>query len=240
MASNKISKGYALLSVSNKAGLAELGEGLVQLGYELLASGGTAKSLQASGLQVAEVSDVTGVASMLGGRVKTLHPKIHGAILARDTQEHMDELQSHGITPINVVVCNLYPFAKTVAKEGVAMGDAVEEIDIGGVALLRAAAKNFSRVIVLSDPSDYGPVLARMRQDDFSESERRDLAIKAFIHTSNYDEQISSYFMENQKSSEVHLGLRYGMNPHQKPALAFTADQKLPFTGLCCSCASRN
>ncbi|KAA0203442.1 hypothetical protein HAZT_HAZT010524 [Hyalella azteca] len=223
----------ALFSVSDKSGLAELGEGLSKLGYDLLASGGTAKSLQAAGLEVTEVSDVTGVTSMLGGRVKTLHPKIHGAILARNSQEHMDELRSHGIKPINVVVCNLYPFAKTVAKDGVSMSEAVEEIDIGGVALLRAAAKNFSRVTVLCDPADYSTALAKLKDEkDYGENERRSLALKAFIHTSNYDEQISSYFMENQQQSDVHLSLRYGMNPHQKPAFAYTAAPTLPITVL--------
>lgn len=222
--------GYALFSVSNKSGLRELGEGLSKLGYKLLASGGTAKCLKAADLEVTEVSEVTGVQDMLGGRVKTLHPKIHAGILAKGTKQHMGELESNGITPINIVVCNLYPFVETVSKEYVCTADAVAEIDIGGVALLRAAAKNYSRVLVVCDPEDYKSVLASLQDEKtMPVLARRDLAVKAFIHTSDYDTQISSYFMELEKKSKFHLGLRYGMNPHQKPAVAYTKNQPLPF-----------
>ncbi|MBK7219495.1 MAG: hypothetical protein IPH95_21150, partial [Candidatus Promineofilum sp.] len=140
----------AILSVHDKTGLIELGRGLAALGWELVASGGTARALRAAGLAAREVSDVTGAPEMLGGRVKTLHPAIHGGILARDTADDRADLAAQGIAPIDLVVCNLYPFAATVARPGVTTAEAVEQIDIGGVTLLRAAAKNFARVVVLA------------------------------------------------------------------------------------------
>ena len=144
----------AILSVHDKTGLIELGRGLVALGWELIASGGTARALRDAGLPAREVSDVTGAPEMLGGRVKTLHPAIHGGILARDTAGDRADLAAQGIAPIDLVVGNLYPFAATIARPGTTTAEAVEQIDIGGVTLLRAAAKNFGRVVVLCDPAD--------------------------------------------------------------------------------------
>ena len=149
----------AILSVYDKTGLVEFARGLAELGFELVASGGTARALSAAGLPVTQVDQVTGFPEILGGRVKTLHPAVHGGILARRTPEHLAELADHGIAPVDLVVCNLYPFAATVAKPGVTEPEAVEEIDIGGVTLLRAAAKNFESVTVVCDPADYAEVL---------------------------------------------------------------------------------
>ncbi len=154
---------HAILSVYDKAGLVEFARGLAELGFELVASGGTARALSAAGLPVTLVDQVTGFPEILGGRVKTLHPAIHGGILARRTPEHLAELAAHGIAAVDLVVCNLYPFAATVAQPGVTDAQAVEEIDIGGVTLLRAAAKNFESVTVVCDPADYAGVLAGLR-----------------------------------------------------------------------------
>ena len=141
----------------------DLARGLCAAGVELIASGGTASALRQAGLPVLDVSDITGFPEILGGRVKTLHPAVHGGILARRTAEHLAELASHGLAPIDLVVCNLYPFSQTVAKPGVQLAEAVEQIDIGGVTLLRAAAKNHERVLVVCDPADYDAVLAAMQ-----------------------------------------------------------------------------
>jgi phosphoribosylaminoimidazolecarboxamide formyltransferase/IMP cyclohydrolase len=221
-------KGWALISVSDKRGLPEFARGLSDLGYPLLASGGTAKVLRSAGLDVVEVSDVTGFPEILDGRVKTLHPAIHGGILARSTPEHMRELDSHRIRPVDVVVVNLYPFRETVSKEGVSESEAVEQIDIGGVALLRAAAKNFERVTVVCDPADYEDVLSQLRDGQTLEH-RRALALKAFRHTASYDIAISGYLADQVGEGalpDVALAslrkaqtLRYGENPHQAAAL---------------------
>jgi len=226
-------KNFALISVSDKRGVVQFAAGLVERGYRVLASGGTATALEAAGMQVTKVSEVTNTPHMLGGRVKTLHPRIHAAILAKGDQDHMGELGEHGITPIDVVVCNLYPFANTVAKEGVTWDDAIENIDIGGVALLRAAAKNCARVVTVTNPDDYDAILKQMAAGGVTEEKRKALALKAFIHTSDYDTHITSYIAQQQGSTEQHMTLRYGMNPHQKPAIAYTPDSKLPFEVLC-------
>ena len=157
-------KRRALLSVYDKTGLIEFGRGLTDLGFELVASGGTARKLSEAGLPVTQVDQITGFPEILGGRVKTLHPAIHGGILARRTPEHLAELASHGIVPVELVVCNLYPFVETVGRAGVTDAQAIEQIDIGGVALLRAAAKNFESVTVVCDPADYEDVLAALRR----------------------------------------------------------------------------
>ncbi len=203
----------ALLSVYDKDGLTEFAAGLSQLGFELVASGGTARALRQAGLVVTEVEEITGFPEILGGRVKTLHPAIHGGILARQTSEHLAELAAHSITPIGLVACNLYPFSETAGRPGVDEAQAIEEIDIGGVALLRAAAKNFESVIVVCDPADYADVLAGLRADARSSGEqaavggageasvveplgkpgRRRLALKAFHHTASYDMAISNW-----------------------------------------------
>ncbi len=185
----------ALLSVYDKTGLVDLGRSLADLGVELIGSGGTARALLQAGLEVREVSDLTGFPEVLGGRVKTLHPVIHAGLLARPTPEHMQELERLVIQPIDFAVVNLYPFARTIATPDVTLEDAVEQIDIGGVTLIRAAAKNFARVAVLADPSDYPIVLAELRDaGEVSEETRRRLAYKAFRHTAEYDTAISRYF----------------------------------------------
>lgn len=230
---NKVTK-RAILSVYDKDGLVELAEGLAAQGWEVIASGGTARKLRKAGLAVVDVATVTGAEEMLRGRVKTLHPAVHGAILARDTEADQAELAERGITPIEMVVCNLYPFRETVAQEGVTMAEAIEQIDIGGVALLRAGAKNFARVTVLSEPADYGTVLAEIEEmGSVSEATRRRLAEKAFAQTRDYDTAISAYLagVEGQGEAagmlpeQFHLdllqvqALRYGENPHQQAAL---------------------
>jgi phosphoribosylaminoimidazolecarboxamide formyltransferase / IMP cyclohydrolase len=224
----------ALLSVYDKAGLVDLAQGLAGLGYELVASGGTARSLSAAGLPVTPVEQVTGFPEILGGRVKTLHPAVHGGILARRTPEHLAELAAHGITPVDLVACNLYPFAATVARAGVTESEAVEEIDIGGVALLRAAAKNFGSVTVLCDPADYAGALDALRRGEISLEERRRLALVAFRHTAAYDAAIATWLtgrVEGWQAQGLPLPgalnlaaervqcLRYGENPHQQAAL---------------------
>jgi phosphoribosylaminoimidazolecarboxamide formyltransferase/IMP cyclohydrolase len=230
----------ALLSVSNKEGLVEFAQGLSEMGVELIATGGTARVLREAGLAVRPIEDVTGFPEILDGRVKTLHPAIHGGILARREQAHLAELEAQGIAPIDLVAVNLYPFAETVARPGKTLAEAVEQIDIGGVALLRAAAKNFAHVTVLSDPADYVTILAELReQGDLSTATRQHLALKAFRHTASYDAAISGYLaarFEEAAASYIcideatfpgtlHLNLakladlRYGENPHQQAAL---------------------
>jgi phosphoribosylaminoimidazolecarboxamide formyltransferase/IMP cyclohydrolase len=224
--------GRALLSVHDKTGLVDLGQALSLLGWDLVASGGTAKALADAGLFVTSIERVTNQPEMLGGRVKTLHPAIHGGILARDTEEDMRTLQQYGYAPISLVVCNLYPFKETVAKEGVTLDEAIEQIDIGGVALIRAAAKNFSRVIVLCDPADYAAVIAKLRAGDTIDLEmRRKLAVKAFHLTRDYDAAIYGYLSSETQPAADTLPdmfslslckveeLRYGENPHQRGAL---------------------
>lgn len=220
----------ALLSVSDKTGLVELAKGLTTAGLKLVASGGTATKLKDAGLQVSEVAEVTGAAEMLGGRVKTLHPTIHGGILARDTAADLADLKARNIDIIQVVVCNLYPFVKTIGKAGVTVEEAVENIDIGGVTLLRAAAKNHSRVTVVCDPLDYDLVIEELKTGDTLPETRQKLALKAFTHTAQYDDHISDYFRKTYSAGVSQLPLRYGMNPHQKPAQVFTQDAKLPLT----------
>jgi len=186
----------ALLSVSDKTGLAELAAGLAELGIELISTGGTARSLREAGLTVADVSEVTGFPEMMDGRVKTLHPKIHGAILARrDVPEHMAACAEHGIQPIGLVVVNLYPFEQTVAKPDVTFPEAIEQIDIGGPTLLRSSAKNHADVTVVCNPQRYGQVLAELRESGGSTKPetRRALALEVFQHTSRYDAAIAAY-----------------------------------------------
>lgn len=223
-------KKLAVLSVSDKTGLTELAKGLAAAGLSLVASGGTATKLRDVGLQVSDVAEVTGAAEMLGGRVKTLHPTVHGGILARNTPSDLADLSARKIDMIQVVVCNLYPFVKTVSREDVSVDEAVENIDIGGVTLLRAAAKNHSRVTVLCDPDDYSVVLRELRNGDTSLNTRQKLALKAFTHTAMYDDAISDYFRKTFSKGVSQLPLRYGMNPHQKPAQIFTTGEKLPLT----------
>ena len=223
-------KKLALLSVYDKTGLLELGGGLAELGFTLVASGGTARALADAGLAVTPVEEVTGSAEILGGRVKTLHPSIHGGILARRTDEHLAELAEAGIAPIDLVVCNLYPFVETVARDGVTPQEVVEQIDIGGVTLLRAAAKNFESVAAVCDPADYEEVLGALRDGALAAETRQRLALRAFAHTAAYDSAICQWMAARVQGddalppvisvvAERDLKLRYGENPHQKGAL---------------------
>ena len=240
----------ALLSVSDKAGLVEFARRLQAAGGELVASGGTARAIAGAGVPVLQVEDVTAFPEILGGRVKTLHPAIHGGILARRTPQHLDELKAHQIAPIDLVVVNLYPFQQTVAQPNVTLATAVEEIDIGGVALLRAAAKNHESVTVVCDPADYDAVAAAFAGGGTSMHQRKHLAIKAFRHTAEYDTAISAYLAEqigddseaaprpSPLAPRLHLDLyqiqlnRYGENPHQAGGLYGYAGEKPSFEVL--------
>ncbi|KAJ7572079.1 bifunctional purine biosynthesis protein ade10 [Mycena floridula] len=240
-----MSKPIALLSVYDKSGLLDLAKALDAAGVRLLGSGGTAKKIRDAGIPIEDVSDITKAPEMLGGRVKTLHPAVHGGILARSVPSDEQDLQSQGIAPISIVVCNLYPFTDTIAKPNCTLADAVEEVDIGGVTLLRAAAKNHERVSVLSDPADYTEFLQAWTsgQGDVGQLLRSKLALKAFEMTAKYDEAISGYFREQYASAELpkeklagsvqRIALRYGANPHQKPAQAYVSEGELPFKVLC-------
>jgi phosphoribosylaminoimidazolecarboxamide formyltransferase/IMP cyclohydrolase len=222
----------ALLSVSDKTGLAEMGRGLAAFGVELISTGGTRKTLVEAGLTVREVADLTGFPEMLDGRVKTLHPHVHGGILAiRDNAEHMATVAAHGIGLIDLVVVNLYPFEVTVARPGAAHEEVVENIDIGGPSLLRAAAKNYHDVAVVTSPSQYAAVLDEMKAHGgaLGLPAREGLAAAAFARTAAYDQAIAAYFARRGGGAErfpekldLHFerrqALRYGENPHQPAA----------------------
>nr|XP_060637366.1 bifunctional purine biosynthesis protein ATIC [Anolis sagrei ordinatus] len=225
----------ALFSVSDKTGLVEFAQCLSSLGLAPVASGGTAKALREAGLKVRDVSDLTGFPEMLGGRVKTLHPAVHAGILARDIPQDKGDMTKQDFSLVRVLVCNLYPFVKTVASPNVTVEEAVEQIDIGGVALLRAAAKNHARVTVVCDPEDYTTIAKEMKASsnkDTTLETRRQLALKAFTHTAQYDTAISDYFRKQYSKGVSHLPLRYGMNPHQTPAQLYTLRPKLPLSVL--------
>ena len=227
-----MSNQLALLSVSNKNGLVQFSKRLQDMGFTLVASGGTAKLLRDEGLNVRDVSDMTGAPEMLGGRVKTLHPAVHGGILARSNNDgDKADMAKQGYQFVKVVVCNLYPFVEAASKPGNTVADVIENIDIGGVTLLRAAAKNHERVTVVCDPSDYDRIAREMSSSgDTSLDTRKSLAVKAFSHTASYDTAISDYFRRQYSQNEAQMTLRYGMNPHQKPAQIFTTGPKLPIT----------
>jgi phosphoribosylaminoimidazolecarboxamide formyltransferase/IMP cyclohydrolase len=219
----------AILSVSDKRGLTEFAQSLAERGVEIFSTGGTARELEAGGVKVTPVSAHTGAPEILGGRVKTLHPKIHGGILARDTDEHRQDLAANEIDFIDLVVVNLYPFRETIAREGVSFAEAIENIDIGGPCMVRAAAKNHERVIVVVDPDDYGDIAAALAESGTVDADaRRRLALKAFAHTASYDAAITNYLATGQgeeRFGEVmgqqwrrQLVLRYGENPHQEAA----------------------
>ena len=186
----------AILSVYDKSGLVEFAQGLIALDWDLIASGGTSRLLREFGLPVMDVAEVTDAPEILGGRVKTLHPVIHGGILARDLDSDQADLAAQDIQMIDMVICNLYPFNETIAQPGVTLAEAIEQIDIGGVALLRAAAKNFARVVVVCETADYLLTLAALQNNTLDESYRRQLAIKAFAHTRDYDTAITAYLQE--------------------------------------------
>lgn len=223
----------ALLSVHDKTELVKFAATLVELGWDLVASGGTEKTLREANLPVTPISQLTGVPEMLDGRVKTLHPAIHAGILARNRPEDIEALSQQGYAPINMVVCNLYPFQETAAQKGVTLQDAIEQIDIGGVTLLRAGAKNFFHVVVLCDPDDYAKVSAELKtRAEVDIATRRNLAIKAFAHTRDYDTAIHAFlstdfvpgYTPDVPPEHLSIGmqridtLRYGENPHQVAA----------------------
>lgn len=222
----------AIISVADKTGLVAFANQLTDMGWEIVSTGGTARSLREGGVTVKEVRDATGFPEILGGRVKTLHPMIHGGILARrDNPPDMAELSGHSISPVDMVVCNLYPFVETASKPSAKLEEIVEDIDIGGITLLRAAAKNWNWVIAVSNPSRYNDIARQIRlTGDVDKPTRRQLAVEVFNHTAAYDAAIASYLGGLWKgwpldfAEEISFGykkalpLRYGENPHQKAA----------------------
>ncbi|MBI4618716.1 MAG: bifunctional phosphoribosylaminoimidazolecarboxamide formyltransferase/IMP cyclohydrolase [Desulfobacterales bacterium] len=224
----------ALISVSDKEGIGQFAIGLNALGVEILSTGGTASLLKEKGMPIISVSDYTGFPEMLDGRVKTLHPKIHGGLLGqRNKKEHLDKMKEYGIKPIDMVIVNLYPFEETIAKEGCALSKAIENIDIGGPTMLRSAAKNYTDVTVIVDPGDYEKVLKEMKENDgfISLDTNFQLAKKVFQLTARYDGAISNYLGSLDNKEKRHgfpetltlqfkrsQGLRYGENPHQEAA----------------------
>lgn len=219
----------ALISVSDKTGIVKFANELVELGFEIVSTGGTAKALKEGGVPVIGISEVTGFPEILEGRVKTLHPNIHAGILAKDTPEHMAVLAEHGIKPIELVVVNLYPFQETVAKKDVTIEDAIENIDIGGPSMVRAAAKNYTRTAIVVSPKHYDEVIAEIKNEGkISLATREKLALEAFQHTAQYDAAIAQHLAKvwgaDKFAEEMAFGgkkiqsLRYGENPHQKAA----------------------
>lgn len=199
-----------------------------------MASGGSAKKLRDAGLQVKDVSDITNFQEMLGGRVKTLHPAVHGGILARqNVPSDVEDMRRLGFQYVQLVVCNLYPFVEATSRPDTSIDEAIEQVDIGGVTLLRAAAKNHQRVTIVCDPADYKRIADEFKaQGDSLEETRRQLAVKAFEHTQTYDMHIADYFRRQYLAGRNQLSLRYGMNPHQKPAQVYTMNCQLPFSVL--------
>ncbi|MDD4335731.1 MAG: bifunctional phosphoribosylaminoimidazolecarboxamide formyltransferase/IMP cyclohydrolase, partial [Desulfotomaculaceae bacterium] len=181
----------AMISVSDKTGVVEFARGLAELGVEIVSTGGTAKTLREAGVPVTYISDVTGFPEILGGRVKTLHPNVHGGILALRNEEHLEQLKEHNITPIDLVAVNLYPFRETIAKPDVTLADAIENIDIGGPTMVRSAAKNYENVLVIVNPGRYLDVLEAIRGGRADINLRMDLAREAFSHTASYDAAIT-------------------------------------------------
>ena len=223
----------ALISVSDKTGVAEFAKALAGMGVEILSTGGTMRAIQEAGVPVTPVEQYTGFPEMMDGRVKTLHPKIHGGLLAlRDNPEHLHQAEANGVALLDLVVVNLYPFEQTIAREGTTLEEAVEQIDIGGPAMVRSAAKNFRDVTIVCSPEPYDRVLAEMRANDGETTleTRQELALEAYEHTCRYDAAISAYlreqFTEEERFPTVLAPsfrklqeLRYGENPHQSAAL---------------------
>ncbi len=225
----------ALISVSDKRGAIAFAQGLVELGWEIISTGGTARAFREAGIPVIGIEEVTSFPEMLDGRVKTLHPAIHGGILARrDLAEHRAAIAKHGIQPIDLVAVNLYPFQQTVAEPGVAFDDAIENIDIGGPSMLRSAAKNHTQVIVIADPLDYPIVLQQLREGGVDLVVRRELAAKVFAHLSEYDGAIARFLTPMEEglpgrlslTMERFMPLRYGENPGQRAALYVTEEPR--------------
>ncbi|NLE94566.1 MAG: bifunctional phosphoribosylaminoimidazolecarboxamide formyltransferase/IMP cyclohydrolase [Dehalococcoidia bacterium] len=229
----------ALLSVSNKAGIIDFARGLRALGVDLYSTGGTHKAIAEAGIEVHGISELTGFPEILDGRVKTLHPAVHGGILARrDLPEHMKAIQQAGIATIDLVVVNLYPFVQTVTKSGVTLEEAIENIDIGGPTMIRSAAKNYEAVTVVVDPEDYNWILQKMRERTLDSASRMKLAQKAYQHTASYDTAIARYLGEELFPEHMTLalekayGLRYGENPRQKACFYTLQDVKAKDRGL--------
>ncbi len=225
----------ALISVSDKRGIVAFARGLAELGWELVSTGGTATAIRKAGLHVTGVDEVTGFPEILDGRVKTLHPKIHAGLLARhDTPTHLEALEAHGILPFDLVAVNLYPFQATIADPAVTLDDAIENIDVGGPSMLRAAAKNYAHVLPIVDPKDYDPILSMIRTDGVTPECRRELAAKVFTHLADYDAAISVFLTEPAEglpgrmtlSLERLMPLRYGENPDQRAALYATEEPR--------------
>ncbi len=229
----------ALVSVSDKTGLADFAAGLAQLGFEIVSTGGTRRFLEENGVPVLDISSYTGFPEIMEGRVKTLHPKVHGAILGRpDLPGDATAIHDHGIVPFQVVVCNLYPFEKTVAKPGVSLEEAIEQIDVGGPSMVRAAAKNHAYVAVVTDSAQYSAVLEQLRAGRLSPEFRRQLARAAFERTATYDRAIADYLNAQTFGGDedrrfparlsIQLNraarLRYGENPHQDAAMYVEPD----------------
>lgn len=218
----------ALISVSNKNNITDFAKGLSELGIEVISTGGTLKSLQESGVDAIAIDEVTGFPEIMDGRVKTLHPKVHGGLLGkRSNPDHMKQMEENDIQPIDIVVVNLYPFKETLQKAGVSKEEIIENIDIGGPTMLRSAAKNFEDVLVIVDPEDYPRVLEALKEDNVSLELRQQLAAKVFRHTANYDAMIAGYFAgeTGEEFPETYTvtyekvqDLRYGENPHQAAA----------------------
>ena len=228
----------ALVSVSDKTGLVDFVKGLQAAGWEIIATGGTQKLLEDSGVKTIGISEVTGFPEICDGRVKTLHPKVHGGLLARrDEPSHLQALEENGISFIDLVCVNLYPFRETIAKEGTTMAEAIEKIDIGGPSMLRSAAKNYNDVTVVCDPADYDTILAEINATGNTTLETRlQLSAKAYTHTAQYDCCIATYMREkaglNEKlflEFDLKQGLRYGENPHQS-AKFYASTKAIPFS----------
>lgn len=228
----------ALISVSDKTGVVEFARGLRELGWQVIATGGTMKLLAESGVEVINISDVTGFPEICDGRVKTLHPKVHGGLLARrDDPNHLKALRENGIEFIDMVCVNLYPFRQTIAREGVTMDEAIENIDIGGPSMLRSAAKNYKDVTVVCDPADYDTILAEIRgYGNTTPRLRLQLSAKAYTHTAEYDAMIATYMREKAGLDEklflefdLVQPLRYGENPHQQ-AKFYRSGERVPYS----------
>ena len=228
----------ALISVSDKTGVVEFARGLRELGWQVIATGGTMKLLAESGVEVINISDVTGFPEICDGRVKTLHPKVHGGLLARrDDPNHLKALRENGIEFIDMVCVNLYPFRQTIAREGVTMDEAIENIDIGGPSMLRSAAKNYKDVTVVCDPADYDTILAEIRgYGNTTPRLRLQLSAKAYTHTAEYDAMIATYMREKAGLDEklflefdLVQSLRYGENPHQQ-AKFYRSGERVPYS----------
>jgi phosphoribosylaminoimidazolecarboxamide formyltransferase / IMP cyclohydrolase len=225
----------ALISVSDKRGVVEFARGLVELGWEIVSTGGTAATLRDGAVPVIEVERLTGFPELLDGRVKTLHPMVHAALLARrDLATHRSALEKHGITPIDLVAVNLYPFRLTISRQDASLEDAIENIDVGGPSMLRSAAKNYESVLPVVDPTDYPDVLAMLRAGPIDSEVRREFSAKVFAHTADYDAAIAAYLTPKAEGLPSRIGvtmekvqsLRYGENPEQRAALYVTEEPR--------------